>query len=516
MGFTGTYHGDIRPSTKISDIFNSQLPSQLPSHIPERYGYIGFNDIKKFDVPLNTHTNGLTLNISIRTLDPQKTIKEVFNDNRTNGDNHNIVILSPNGIQSSDKIIEDTKGLIRFQIFNNIFRFGLYYNNTDAAWVSLSGLENSSIISGAISLNKLEPLCYMLFNGYIHSQGGGTVSSHAALNPKSYVFTPFTHIYIINGLIVELYLDNDICKTDDLLAVKVNHTLETALSHRDNKYQSQVSTKEELNVLYDYVDRNVSKTNIFSNIEIRGYRAENTNHTELSNHQALPIVIPKNSTLKNDRTGTTIIIQIKPIDPDNTIASVDTDTTNLRLFTLSETGRDASGLVAVNRANNNNILFCVYQGRDGNNWTSDFSYGSNNVISVVMSKKIGVLGTKYFLSGLSKSIVDGNISYTYNQTSMLNADSWPDIQPSKYVFLRDGYLCRIVTIQEYVDNIDIDKTVRDLSYDYINDISPLDDNIKIRLLPSMSETVKTSIASRLAVINNEEYSMDYILELLTT
>ena len=506
MGFTGTYHGDIRPSTKISDIFNSQLPS----HIPERYGYIGFNDIKKFDVPLNTHTNGLTLNISIRTLDPQKTIKEVFNDNRTNGDGSNIVILSPN------ESMTDAKGLIRFQIFNNIFRFGLYDSDTHATWVNLSGIENSSIIVGAISLNKLETNCYQLFNGYINSQEGVHASSYAALTPQSYVFTPFTHIYIINGLIVELYLDNDSCKTDDLLAVKVNHTLETALSHRDNKYQPQVSTKEELNVLYDYVDRNVSKTNIFSNIEIRGYRAENTNHTELSNHQALPIVIPKNSTLKNDRTGTTIIIQIKPIDPDNTIASVDTDITNLRLFTLSETGRDASGLVAVNRANNNNILFCVYQGRDGNNWTSDFSYGSNNVISVVISKKIGVLGTKYFLSGLSKSTVDGNISYTYNQTSMLNADSWPDIQPSKYVFLRDGYLCRIITIQEHVDNIDINKTVRDLSYEYINDISPLDDNIKIRLLPSMSETVKTSIASRLAIINNDEYSMDYILELLTS
>lgn len=535
MGFTGTYHGDIRPSTKLIDIFDSTTP---PNHY-----FVGDSTVIPITNPLDSYINGLTIKIVLRTIDQSKTILEVFNENKV-GDDKNILVL-----MQQDDVSIDSSGKISFQITKDdtsteddtgkFMRLNTYYTSTTSNVLEYSTNFNDehkasdySILSFAISTRKTNrtttPLDVSLPNDIYTKirtnmykvSNDGIVNKYKPVFVAPYLFDKISHIYLLKGFVAEVYIEDNYYTSETELTHIVDNLREECLKHiaDENFRTSYIDLKSDISRSIEHINRITDKYHISQNIEIFG---RGTNHADVSNVRSLPFSIPNISYDKSDRVGNTFIFQLKPTSQNATISSATSPSANdIRLFTLSKTGLETASSVAINIRRENNIDkigFAVYPNpvnHNNINWSRISGYGNSNVLSIVLSKSIGILGTRYFISGLTKN--SSNNTYAYKQTEPLFADNWTDIIVSKGAFVRNGLVCRILVLPFVDDDIDLKRVVQKYAFEYIDMPVETSDTTPIMEYPSQEQSYRMAIKNRLDIINNEEYSMDYILELLTT
>ena len=527
MGFTGTYHGDIRPSTKLIDIFYSKTP--------HNHYFVGDSAVTSITNPLDSYVNGLTIKIVLRTIDQSKTILEVFNENKV-GDDKNILVL-----MQQDDVSIDSSGKISFQIdetgsfmqlktcyistTSNVLEYPTDFNDEHKA-------SDYSILSFAISTRKTNrtttPLDVSLPNDIYTKirtnmykvSNDGIVNKYKPVFVAPYLFDKISHIYLLKGFIAEVYIEDNYYTSETELTHIVDNLREECLKHiaDENFRTSYIDLKSDISRSIEHINRITDKYHISQNIEIFG---RGTSHADVSNVRSLPFSIPNISYDKTDRIGNTFIFQLKPTSQNATISSATSPSANdIRLFTLSKTGLETASSMAINIRRENNIDkigFAVYPNPvnpNNINWSRISGYGNSNVLSIVLSKSIGILGTRYFISGLTKN--SSNNTYAYKQTEPLFADNWTDIIVSKGAFVRNGLVCRILVLPFVDDDIDLKRVVQKYAFEYIDMPVETSDTTPIMEYPSQEQSYRMAIKNRLDIINNEEYSMDYILELLTT
>ena len=530
MGFTGTYHGDIRPSTKISDIFNSQLP--------HNHYFIGNSAVIPVTNGLDSYVNGLTIKIILRTLDQSKTVLQVFEENKIENSNDLFVLMQDGNLTTNHA------GTIRFQIRPNegssdkyLKLITYYLSNTS----NVLGQETSyqanpkptdySTLCFAISTRKINRATtkqsslpndlYSNIKTNMSKVVGSIDNQYKQIVVSPYLFDKITHIYVLKGFVAEVYIEDNYYTSDIDLTDIVDVLREKSLEHANDETLNvpNIDLKSDLSRSIEHTNRITDKYHIYQNIEFFGV---GNNHLLSQDTRQLPFVIPKTSYEKDDRVGNTFIFQIKSANSGQLISGVENLNSDVRLMTLSLTGLETGSSMAIN-INQNAIKFAVYPatGLDVN-WATISGYKENHVLSVVLTKSIGIPGTRYYVSGLKKDITTNNsnvitdITYTYKQTEPLFADNWTDITVSKGVFVRGGYVCRILVLPFIDDDIDLRRIVQKYSQEYVDMPIGVTSENPIVQYPSQEQSYRTAIKNRLGIINNDEYSMDYILELLTT
>lgn len=514
MGFTGTYHGDIRPSTKLIDIFYSKTP--------HNHYFVGDSAVTSITNPLDSYVNGLTIKIVLRTIDQSKTILEVFNENKV-GDDKNILVL-----MQQDDVSISSSGMIRFQMEEDstgqFVRLNTYYTSATSNVLGQATdfkaspkVSDYSILSFAISTNKINRAnLYTNIKTNMYKVSGDSVDNrYKNVFSAPYLFDKISHIYLLKGFVAEVYIEDNYYTSNTELTSIVDNLREECLKHiaDENLRTSYIDLKSDISRSIEHINRITDKYHISQNIEIFG---RGTSHTDVSNVRSLPFSIPTISYDKTDRVGNTFIFQLKPVAQNTSIVSATSPSANdIRLFTLSKTGLETASSMAIN-INNQFIRFAVYSNPIGPtpNWAEISGYGNSNVLSIVLSKSTGILGTRYFISGLTKN--SSNNTYAYKQTEPLFADNWTDIIVSKGAFVRNGLVCRILVLPFIDDDIDLKRVVQKYAFEYIDMPVETSETTPIMEYPSQEQSYRMAIKNRLDIINNEEYSMDYILELLTT
>lgn len=536
MGFTGTYHGDIRPSTKISDIFNSQLP--------HNHYFIGNSSVIPVTNGLDSYVNGLTIKIILRTIDQSKTVLQVFEENKIENSDDLLVLM-----QGDDPSINHA-GTIRFQILNDNgdkylrmityalgFQSNVYGQSTDYK-ASPKPTDYSSLCF-AISSKKINKFATReqnlpndVYSANIKTNMSKTINGSLDNQYKPVIFSPYlfdkiTHIYLLNGFVAEIYIEDAYYTSDIDLTNIVDKLREESLNHANDPVfnTSHIDLQTDVFRSIEHINRITDKYHIYQNIEIFG---NGTNHNDRRYARRLPTVIPKTSYETNDRVGNTFIFQLKSATQGQLLSSVENITSDIRLVTLSEDGSETGPSMAINLIRNNEMLrMAVYpvsgntvswQPPTGNRVQQQFTgYRNNHVISIILSKSTNVQGTRFYVSGMRKNVeTDNSVSYQYSQSISLYDPQWPDIAISKGVFVRGGYVCRILVLPFVDDDIDLRRVVQKYSQEYVDMPIGVTAENPIIQYPSQEQSYRTAIKNRLGIINNEEYSMDYILELLTT